>query len=942
MNSKRYFQLLFIFLLLTVSVQQLNAAGPSVRITSDARGNKVEVGETFHITIEAVNCQGSLNVTELPPGVKKVYHTTNQMESTTMVNGRTDHTITTRLILTCKGETPGSYKYGPVVVNGVKSNVLAYTVVKGSGNSSSGYSEANQNSQTGTSPSRQAGYNPNSGPLFVGKGNEEMFLRASVNKTSAYEQEAIEYTVKLYTSYDDIKFLGAAAAPKFEGFVVEESDDISKSLKFEQYNGKSYATAIIARYIIFPQKSGKLKVLGNTYTVSTDAKQYYHDPYFQTMTVRYPIQLNVTPNDIVIDVKQLPQPVPTNFMGGVGTFSVSSSLSSKALITNSAASLELKVEGTGNIKYLKLPEISNLFPASIEVFTPEVSSEVKIGSSNVSGYSLFNYSIMPHEAGDFEIPAVSLSYFDPSDGQYKTLKTEAYKVYVARGTASARSQQALNFNNELMPVGKPELNLGRPYVNSLLYWLWYIIPVVIFIIALGSYRKYMKDHEDIVLLRSKKANKMALKRLAKAYRCIKSKQEEEFYDEMLAALWGYIGDKLKMPVSELNRNNVGEAFRLHGVKETTFMPILKLIDECEYAKYTPVSRDANMHQLYTDALESLSKVEDEFSDKVKDHVDEDSDDNNQSFQQSSTNYVNSMISEYSNPSKQEDTSTTLHSSVTSDTTDTTVSSPHNTGKKLLIILGLISSSLIAHGGEAMKADSAYYAKNYEEAAVLYSQIMENEGVSAGLLYNLGNTYYHLGKDGEAMVCYQRAKKLDPSNHKINDNLEFLTMKVTEANKGSLQGKTGNVEPESESFISGIYRLIAIEHSSNGWSIFAVMAFILFLGAMGLYMFTPNVLARKTGFFSGITFLGFTIIFLIFAHLGARHFNRQDEAVLLDFTTELLDQPVVGAKATSTPLHKGTKLQILETKPGSDGTEWLKVRLNSENVGWVKKEGIEII
>lgn len=630
---KLRFRYIIIFLLIPI----IGFGAPKIRITTDAPGNKIEVGETFHITIEAIDCKGSISNPELPPGVKKVYHTTSQMETTSVVNGITEHSVTTSLILTCKGMTPGTYKYGPVIINGIKSNVISYQVVNartGSNNNQNGASSSTANSSTSQ-------FDPNSGPLFVGKGNEEMFLRANVNKTSAYEQEAIEYTVKLYTSYDNIKFLGAAAAPKFDGFVIEESKDISNSLSLETMNGKNYKTAIIARYIIFPQKSGKLKVQGNTYTVSTDAKQYYDDPYFQTMTVRYPIQLNVTPNDIVIDVKALPQPIPDNFIGGVGNFSITSSLASSQLTTNAASTITYKIEGTGNVKYLKMPDLGKFFPKSIEVYTPDVSVDVKVGSSNVSGYSKFDFSIVPQEAGDFVIPALELTYFDPSEGQYKKLITQSYDINVTKGTTSAKSQQALTFNNNLLPDGKPKQDLGRPYVNSWLYWLWFIIPSLIFTISLIFYRKYLKDHEDLTLLRSKKANKMALKRLSKAYQCIKNHQEEQFYDEMLSALWGYIGDKLKMPTSELNRSNVGEEFEAHGVKESTFKPILNLIDECEYAKYTPVSRNSNMHQIYEGALNSLSKVEKEYMEETRGKEEEGEDSDPQS---QSAKYVNSMTS----------------------------------------------------------------------------------------------------------------------------------------------------------------------------------------------------------------------------------------------------------------------------------------------------------
>lgn len=588
-----------------------------MKITSDLYDGKIEVGETFHITIEAFNCAGKIDLNQVPSGVKVVYHTTHSTSSQRMVNGKSESSHSTSLIMTCKGVTPGSYKFGPVAVDGVKSNVLAYKVVPAT---------PGKSRQTSPPPpSGQSLPDPNAGPQFIGKGNEEIFLKASVNKTSAYEQEAIEYTVKLYTTYGDIKFLGAAAAPKFDGFVVEESSDVSTSFAFEDYGGKTFKTAIIARYIIFPQKSGSLKVVGNTYTVSTDAKQYYHDPYFQTLTVKYPVQLNVTPNDVNINVKELPMPIPDNFIGGVGKFHISSQLPQANLTTNAAGSIIYTVEGAGNIKYVKLPELSPYFPNSIEIYTPDVSSDIKVGASNVSGSMKFDYSIVPREAGNFQIPSIAFTYFDPEDGSYKTLSTEKYNLTVGIGQASDKSQQTKSFDPRLMPEGKLSRSVGKPYVYNVLYWLWFIVPVLIFALTLVFYRKYLRDHEDMTLLRSKQANKMAMKRLARAYQCIKNKQEEQFYDEMLAALWGYMGDKLKMPTSELNRSNISQEMKQHGVSEATFMPIINLIDECEYAKYTPVSREANMRQLYVDALESLAKVEAEY-DKTKGIKESDDDD----------------------------------------------------------------------------------------------------------------------------------------------------------------------------------------------------------------------------------------------------------------------------------------------------------------------------
>ena len=218
-------------------------------------------------------------------------------------------------------------------------------------------------------------------PKFIGKGDGNLFLKASVSKSSAYEQEALVYTVKLYTTYDAIKFIGASAAPKFDGFVVEESKAISSQLNYETYNGKTYATAVIARYIIFPQMTGSLKVTGNTYTVAVDQREYYHDPFFGSMSYSTPLQLNVTPNDLSVDVRPLPVPKPADFSGGVGKFSISSSLKSSEFKTNQAAAIVYTVTGSGNLKYVQLPDLQSIYPSEIEIYIPSTKQN-KIGRAS--------------------------------------------------------------------------------------------------------------------------------------------------------------------------------------------------------------------------------------------------------------------------------------------------------------------------------------------------------------------------------------------------------------------------------------------------------------------------------------------------------------------------------------------------------------------------------
>lgn len=295
------------------------AAAPSVRMSvSPSRGkSQIEVGDHFYLNIQVSNSDGAPSKPTLQGAKLMYFDRTSESSSFSSVNGVTTQTYSATYTGTYRATTAGTYSFGPITVGGTRSNAVHYTIVaKGAGG------------QQPQAPTHSAvpGNVPDddSKPKFIGKGDGNLFLRASVSSSTAYEQQALVYTVKLYTTYDAIKFVGATAAPKFDGFVVEESKDISSSLSYETYQGKTYATAVIARYIVFPQMTGSLKVTGNTYTISVDRREYYHDSFWGSMSFSTPMQLNVTPNDLVVNVKALPAPKPADFSGAVGKFAITS------------------------------------------------------------------------------------------------------------------------------------------------------------------------------------------------------------------------------------------------------------------------------------------------------------------------------------------------------------------------------------------------------------------------------------------------------------------------------------------------------------------------------------------------------------------------------------------------------------------------------------------
>lgn len=572
------------------------------------RGKRgIGVGDTFWISVKLTDIDSKLSQPSNVPGAKLVYFSqTGRSSQSTIVNGNFSHTTSVTYTMTLKAEKEGNFKFGPLTVDGIKSNTVSYSI---------GKKDTSLSQSGGQSSSSQDDQN---GPKFIGKGDDKLFLRANVSKTSAFEQEALVYTIKLYSSYAGVKFAGATSAPTFDGFVIEESKINTIQMDYETYNGKTYATAEIARYIIFPQTTGDLKVLGNTYTISVNSQEYYKDPDWGHLTINRPVNLNVKPNDLIVKVKPLPSPRPANFSGGVGEFEIKSELQNSKLKTNHAASIVYSISGSGNLKYLKLPDLNNIFPSQLEVYSPSVKENISVNSNNTVGDISFDYSFMPLEEGEYAIPSVELVYFNPSTGKYETKQAKGYNVEVTKGEVSSKSQKKdrLVYNTKLEDVGVNKSST-KLIVDSLSYWLWYIVPVLLLIIAISIYRRRINDLADIDLLKSKKANKVARKRLKKAEICLRAKDVDKFYDEILSAMWGYIGDKLRIPISDLNRENVRQKLGDAGVNSEDLDSLISLIDECEFAKYSSSLGQISMDNVYMHACDVINKLDNSLKSKVK-------------------------------------------------------------------------------------------------------------------------------------------------------------------------------------------------------------------------------------------------------------------------------------------------------------------------------------
>lgn len=262
----------------------------------------------------------------------------------------------------------------------------------------------------------------------------------------------------------------------------------------------------------------------------------------------------------------------------------------------------------------------------------------------------------------------------------------------------------------------------------------------------------------------------------------------------------------------------------------------------------------------------------------------------------------------------------------------------------LSICGLIVAFTSKANPSVSEADSAYLAGDYLQAIEIYNKVAEEYGVSAALLFNLGNAYLQQDDYGNAMLCYQQAKKLDPSNKHINTNLTYLSGKVEDANKAEQKGKRKKVTEDTPNFFQSIHTSVAENTSSNTWAGWAAATFLLFAGCVCLYLFNSNVLMRKTGFFGGFILLGISMICLVCAYSGAAAAENHEYGVILTFKTPLMTEPTnSNTDKNEGVLTRGTKIRIISEETDAEGNvSWYKVRLNSDYIGWVQARDLAII
>lgn len=813
------------------------------------------------------------------PGFNVVYGpSTSSSSSISIINGRTTQSssLTFTYTLVAKEEGKFTIPAATIKVEGksYKSGSATIEVLPSSGNAQGNNQQSQPNRQQ-NNVGRQRGQASASDI-----GGKELYMTVTASKKKIYEQEAVLLTYKLYTLVTIHQIAGEM--PQLDGFHVQEVDSKAQmSLKYERVNGRSYGTAVWRQYVLFPQKTGKLKVPSITFDSQVEIQNTSMDPFdvfFGGGSLTQVVKKSIVAPAIDIEVLPLPTPKPANFAGAVGKYTISGQLTPEQVNANDAATLRLTVSGQGNMKLMKAPKVN--FPQDFEIYDPKVSDKTTNTSLGAKGNVVYDYIVVPRHGGKFTIAPVEFCYFDPDAHSYKTLKTDSFSIAVAKsktkGSYNYHEQEDLKIlNNDIRYIKLGDVDGSASdtlFFGSMSYWMYYIFSTGVFVLLLILFNRQIKKSRDISGMRVQKAGKAASRRLKTAAKLMKQHQSEAFFDEVMKALLGYAGDKLNIQKSELNKENVSESLQSVGVQQDLVDAYMNIISECEFARYAPGDPDATMEKIYSSASDVINELDGAIKKKNNKH--------------------DSNMKQY-----------------------------------IIIFACIFSFAMNSYAGNSLKAqaDSAYSHEQYEKAIKLYEKVAKSTP-DYKVYYNLGCSYYRIDNIAKSLLWLERAARLNPSDEDVQFNLTLVRNKTID-----------KITPKHEMIFVSAFKKVVNLMSLESWSIVNISLFILTFVFVSLFFFSNVLSLRKVGLFMSL----FCIVLCILGNICA----FQQRSLAMNHVNGIIMTPAVTVKSTPTEsgsdlfvIHEGTRVEIRD----STMKDWLEVQIADGKIGWIPKNSLELI
>ena len=697
------------------------AQNVKVNVPSD-----VMVGDNFRLTYTVSNADvKDIRIGNMPEGLELLYGpSTSVQQSYSNINGHSTTSSSISYTYMISASKKGSYTLPQATIwltNGktLHSQKRTVKVVDNPyGNQQSNNGKAQQRQQRRQSTASYAGEKITS---------KDLFIQVSTNKKSVYEQEPVLLTYKVCTAVEltqlDVKM------PDVAGFLTEEVLQAGgRSFRLENINGRVYKTAIWSQYLLYPQKSGDLTIPSLTFNGVVLQRDRNFDPFeamFNGGSAYVEVNQKINAPAVTLHVDPLPSR-PDDFSGAVGMFDIKAHLDKNEVMANNAVTLRVEISGYGNMKLISCPEPE--LPKDFDKYDPRTTDNTQLTKNGASGSMIYDIIIVPRNMGKYEIPALEFTYFDSAEKKYKTLKTEKFALNVLKG--DGKTSYVDDFSNtkdrDIRGIKKgtaEHRSTDRLFFGSTSYWIVLAITSIIFIALLIIFRRRAIENADVVKLKGKRANSVAVKRLRKADKLMKAGRDGEFFDEVLRALWGYVSDKLNMPSEKLLRENVEENLTANGVATATVEKFIKALDECEFERYAPGDKGVSMNKTFESAMTAIMEIETDMRNKKK---------NNKKKS------VESFV--------------------------------------ILMLMMLIPCSVSA--ADKVDADAYYTNGNYKQAVEEYEALLK-KGESAELYYNLGNAYYRINNITRAVISYERALLLSPGDRDIKFNLEMARSKTAD-------------------------------------------------------------------------------------------------------------------------------------------------------------------
>ena len=823
---------------LSFIIYHLSFSPARAQTLSGSAPSHVAVGEQFRLTY-TVNTQdvSDFRAGNIPDELEVLIGPNKSMQSSyQMINGHTSSSSSITYTYIVAATKNGTFTIPPayVVVGGKKISSNTLTIkVSGTPQSSS---RPRQSDDDGPEM-RDAGSRISGSDLFI---------KVSANKKRVYEQEPILLTYKVYTLVSLTQLRGDM--PDLKSFYTQEVDlPQQKSFSIETFNGRAYRTCTWSQYVMFPQTTGKLQIPSITFEGIVVQQNRNVDPFeafFNGGSGYVEVKKKIEAPGIEIQVDPLPAR-PTNFSGGVGQFNITAQLDKTETKANDPVSMRIIVSGFGNLKLIKQPVVN--FPKDFDQYDAKITDKTKLTTSGLEGSKIYDILIVPRHQGKYEIPPVEFTYFDTTSKQYKTVKSDAFILNVAKGSGAGTVNdftgqtdlQELNKDIRYIKTGRvTQQGLNDFFFGSTAYWVSLIVLILIFVSLFVIFRQRAIDNANMTKMRGKKANKVATKRLKKASRLMKEGKAGEFYDEVLRALWGYVGDKLNIPVAQLSHDNISQRLSERQVDEETINQFMGALDECEFERYAPGDPKGNMNKVYEKAMTAIEKIEE------------------------------------------------------------TMKKKRSSSKASAVVLLLMLMPLGAQAATKAEADSAYAQGHYQQAIRDYEQLLKG-GASADLYYNLGNAYYRSENITQAVLNYERALLLSPGDRDIRFNLQLARSKTID-----------KIVPESEMFFVTWYHSLVNLMSVDGWAWLSIVLLALVIVLSLLYLFASPVWLRKIGFFGGSFLLVVFLLANIMAWQQKQNLLFRKGAIVISTSVTVKGAPAKNGTDLFI-LHEGTKVNIVD-------------------------------